>query len=77
MIKASFLNLRPTHRSISIRLPADMLDELKILANKRDVPYQSLAKLYLAWGNQHRAEKRHRRNSIEKMMQLSCGVGLP
>ncbi len=48
--KASFPNLRPTLRSISIRLPADMLDELKILANKRDVPYQSLAKLYLAWG---------------------------
>lgn len=48
--KASFPNLRPTLRSISIRLPADMLDELKILANKKDVPYQSLAKLYLAWG---------------------------
>jgi len=27
-----------------------MLDEIKILANKRDVPYQSLAKIYLAWG---------------------------
>ena len=48
--RASFPNLRPTLRSISIRLPADMLDDLKILANKRDVPYQSLAKLYLAWG---------------------------
>jgi predicted DNA binding CopG/RHH family protein len=48
--RASFPNLRPTLRSISIRLPADMLDDLKVLANKRDVPYQSLAKLYLAWG---------------------------
>jgi predicted DNA binding CopG/RHH family protein len=47
---AAFPNLKPTLRSVSIRLPEDMLDELKILANKRDVPYQSLAKLYLSWG---------------------------
>jgi predicted DNA binding CopG/RHH family protein len=50
--RASFPNLRPTLRSISIRLPEGMLDDLKVLANKRDVPYQSLAKLYLAWGIQ-------------------------
>lgn len=48
--EASFSKLRPSLKSISIRLPEDMLDELKVLANKRDVPYQSLAKLYLAWG---------------------------
>ena len=54
--RASFPNLRPTLRSISIRLPAGMVDDLKVLANKRDVPYQSLAKLYLAWGIQ--AERR-------------------
>lgn len=48
--RAAFPNLRPTLKSISIRLPSDMLDDLKVLANKRDVPYQSLAKLYLSWG---------------------------
>jgi len=48
--RATFPNLRPTLKSISIRLPEDMVDELKVLANKRDVPYQSLAKLYLSWG---------------------------
>ncbi|MBU4199813.1 MAG: BrnA antitoxin family protein [Verrucomicrobia bacterium] len=48
--RASFPNLKPSLKSISIRLPNDMLDEIKILANKRDVPYQSLAKIYLAWG---------------------------
>lgn len=58
--RSSFPNLRPTLRSISIRLPADMLDDLKVLANKRDVPYQSLAKLYLAWGI--RAERRTTRS---------------
>ena len=47
---ASFPNLRPSLKSISIRLPEDMVAELKVLANKRDVPYQSLAKLYLSWG---------------------------
>jgi len=50
--RACFPNLKPSLKSISIRLPEDMLDELKILANKRDVPYQSLAKMYLAWGIQ-------------------------
>ena len=46
--KAVFPNLKPSLKSISIRLPEDMLEELKVLANKRDVPYQSLAKMYLA-----------------------------
>jgi predicted DNA binding CopG/RHH family protein len=46
--KASFPNLRPSIKSISIRLPEDLLAELKILANKKDVPYQSLAKVFLA-----------------------------
>lgn len=35
-------------KSISLRLPRDMLNELKVLANKKDVPYQSLIKIYLA-----------------------------
>ncbi len=43
-----FPNLKPTLKSISIRIPADMLAELKALANKIDVPYQSLAKVFLA-----------------------------
>jgi predicted DNA binding CopG/RHH family protein len=46
--KASFPKLKPSVKSISIRLPEDMLAELKTLANKKDVPYQSLAKIYLA-----------------------------
>ena len=40
--------LRPTLRTISIRLPEAMIAELKRLANKRDVPYQSLVKVFLA-----------------------------
>ena len=41
-------NLRPSTRTISIRLPELMIDRLKVLANKRDVPYQSLLKLFVA-----------------------------
>src|SRR5436190_16475075 len=41
-------NLRPTTRTISIRLPETMIERLKMLANKRDVPYQSLLKMYVA-----------------------------
>jgi predicted DNA binding CopG/RHH family protein len=40
--------LKPSQRTISLRLPAMMLAELKVLANKRDVPYQSLLKIFLA-----------------------------
>jgi predicted DNA binding CopG/RHH family protein len=41
-------NLKPSQRTISLRLPAMMLAELKRLANKRDVPYQSLMKVFIA-----------------------------
>ena len=41
-------NLKPSQKTISLRLPAMMLAELKRLANKRDVPYQSLMKVFLA-----------------------------
>lgn len=40
--------LRPTLKTISLRLPASLIAELKLLANKRDVPYQSLLKTFLA-----------------------------
>jgi predicted DNA binding CopG/RHH family protein len=48
--QVSFPNLKRTTKSISIRLPESLIDELKVLANKMDVPYQSLAKIYLARG---------------------------
>jgi predicted DNA binding CopG/RHH family protein len=41
-------NLRPSVKTISLRLPESMLEELKRIANKRDVPYQSLIKVFLA-----------------------------
>jgi predicted DNA binding CopG/RHH family protein len=40
--------LKPSTKTISIRLPESLLEELKVLANKRDVPYQSLLKIYLS-----------------------------
>ena len=46
--KAIFPNLKPSVKSISLRLPESMLEELRLLANKRDVPYQSLLKIFLA-----------------------------
>ncbi len=50
-------NLRPSLRTISLRLPVSMIEDLKVLANKRDVPYQSLLKVFLA----ERLKKEHRR----------------
>jgi len=46
--RVSLPNLKPSVKSISLRLPQAMLDQLRILANKRDVPYQSLIKVFLA-----------------------------
>lgn len=46
--KARFPNLRPSTTAISIRLPSGLLEQIKIAANKNDVPYQSLIKVWLA-----------------------------
>ncbi len=46
--RAVFPNLKPSTKIISLRLPETMLAELKLLANKRDVPYQSLLKIFLS-----------------------------
>ena len=46
--KITFSKLKPSVKKISLRLPESMLEELKLLANKRDVPYQSLLKIFLA-----------------------------
>ena len=43
----TFPNLKPTTRTISVRLPESLITELKMLAHARDVPYQSLLKIFL------------------------------
>jgi predicted DNA binding CopG/RHH family protein len=45
--KIRLANLKPSTTVISVRLPVDMLDRLKIAAHKRDVPYQSLLKIWI------------------------------
>ncbi len=45
---AVFPNLKPSLKTISLRLPEEMIHDLKVLANLRDVPYQSLMKMLLA-----------------------------
>ena len=47
-VTAVFPRLKPSTETISLRLPAGLLAELRVLANKRDVPYQSLIKMWLA-----------------------------
>ncbi len=53
MVRARFPNLKPSTQSISLRLPMSLLEAIRIEANKRDVPYQSLIKVWLS-------EKAHR-----------------
>jgi predicted DNA binding CopG/RHH family protein len=45
--RATLPNLKPTTKTISLRLPQHLLDSLKAAANARDVPYQSLIKIWL------------------------------
>jgi len=52
-----FPNLKPSTQSISIRLPVNLIAYIKQLANKRDVPYQSLMKIFLA----ERVEQEYRK----------------
>ena len=45
--KVTLPNLKPTTKTISLRLPQHLLDSIKAAANARDVPYQSLSKVWL------------------------------
>jgi predicted DNA binding CopG/RHH family protein len=45
---SSFVRLKPSTRTVSIRLPEFLIAALKIQANKKDIPYQSLMKMYLS-----------------------------
>jgi predicted DNA binding CopG/RHH family protein len=46
--RVRFPNLKPSTTAISLRLPLSLLEQIKIEANKRDVPYQSLIKMWLS-----------------------------
>lgn len=45
--RVSFTKLKPSTKTISIRLPESMLNDIKMIAHKKDVPYQSLIKIFL------------------------------
>jgi predicted DNA binding CopG/RHH family protein len=46
--RRKFVQLKPSLKTISLRLPVSMIEDLKVLAHRRDVPYQSLLKVFLA-----------------------------
>lgn len=46
--RKKLIELKPSLRTISLRLPVAMIEDLKLIANRRDVPYQSLLKVFLA-----------------------------
>jgi predicted DNA binding CopG/RHH family protein len=47
-VEFDFSELKPSTKTISLRLPQSIIDQLKRIANKRDVPYQSLLKIFLS-----------------------------
>jgi len=52
-----FPNLKPSSRSVPIRFPIPLLERIKILANKRHIPYQSLLKMFLSDRVEHELQK--------------------
>lgn len=57
--QSTFANLKPSTKTISLRLPESLLNDLKVVANKNDVPYQSLIKIIL-----QKQVEREMRNSL-------------
>jgi len=46
-LQISFPNLKPSTQTISLRLPVSILSRIRMIANRRDIPYQSLMKIFL------------------------------
>jgi predicted DNA binding CopG/RHH family protein len=64
-VPGSFPALKPSTQTISLRLPKALLEDLKALANERDVPYQSLLKFYLAERVARERDRRRRRTEAD------------
>ena len=65
--RITLANLKPSVKTISLRLPESMLEELKLLANKRDVPYQSLAKVFLSDRIEQELEAKGHNKSLHRI----------
>lgn len=61
--RTNFPNLKPSTKTISLRLPESTIEALKVLANKRDVPYQSLLKVFLSEKIEEQFGTRHRKTA--------------
>jgi predicted DNA binding CopG/RHH family protein len=57
--RVRFTELKPSTTAISIRLPTDLLEQIKTSANRKDVPYQSLIKLWLAEKMSSQSQAQH------------------
>lgn len=65
----SMPHLKPSTETISLRLPAPLLSDLKALANKRDVPYQSLLKVFVADRVAEEWRSSKHRGALSKVLQ--------
>ncbi len=70
--RRTMANLKPSVKTISLRLSASMLEELKLLANKRDVPYQSLVKVFLSDRIEQELAAKGRNKSLHRIARKSA-----
>ena len=68
-----FPELRPSVKTISLRVPESMLEELKLLAHRRDVPYQSLMKVFLAERIEQELDRRRRGQKVAALGKPARG----
>ena len=69
--RTKLVDLKPSLKTISLRLPVSMIQDLKVLANRRDVPYQSLLKVFLA---ERLAQERQTRSEQTQGQREGMGV---
>jgi predicted DNA binding CopG/RHH family protein len=72
--EVSFPNLKPSLKEISIRLPESLIESYKAMANKRDVPYQSLMKLALAGYLPDERKPKSRAKLVKRVKSRTVGV---
>jgi len=71
--RVRFPNLKPSTQAISLRLPVSLLEQIKVEANRRDVPYQSLIKVWLAEKAEQRQAPAHGLTSRSTRLRPASG----
>jgi predicted DNA binding CopG/RHH family protein len=74
--KVTFENLKPSTKTISLRLPENLLNDLKGMANQLDIPYQSLMKILLSDATKKRITSGEKKSGIKRFRSAEAFHGV-